>query len=394
MEKILGQSEAIRRLNALVKKVAPAKTTVLIEGESGTGKELVAKAIHLNSNRCRRPFVPVNCGAFAESLIESELFGHEKGAFTGAIQAKPGRFERANGGTLFLDEIGELSPQGQVNLLRVLQEQQLERVGGDRMIPINVRIVAATHRNLEEGVRDGWFREDLFYRLHVIQIRVPPLRERKEDIPVLANAFCRQFSEENAKSIQGITRKGLNLLKMHHYPGNVRELQNLMERAVVLCDCGFIRSKDINLPGGRIFNWNAGSLIDKSPVRRDALFAAMEKLVIPVQDSQTRPWRRSLKKVSIRAIGDYLASTGGKEFTRADFTSYLCDSILSGAVSYKTVGEYLKILKLFGICTHNGGRANQSRYRLSERFIGKSSDCRFFGAPASACGPAPIMQPA
>jgi two-component system response regulator PilR (NtrC family) len=231
---IIGQSPKMVTLYDLLEKVSPTKTNILITGESGTGKELVAKAIHYNSPRKEKPFVTLNCGAIPEPLIESELFGHMKGAFTDAIATKKGLFEVADEGTIFLDEISELPLLMQVKLLRVLQDKEFKRVGGTEDIRVDVRIISATNKDLEEAVREKHFREDLFYRLNVIQIKLPPLRERKEDIPVLANHFLKKYSEELNKNILKITSETLQILLHYEYPGNVRELQNIIERAVAL----------------------------------------------------------------------------------------------------------------------------------------------------------------
>ena len=231
---IIGQSPKMMALYDLLEKVSPTKTNILIAGESGTGKELVAKAIHYNSPRKEKPFVTLNCGAIPESLIESELFGHMKGAFTDAIATKKGLFEVADEGTIFLDEISELPLLMQVKLLRVLQDKEFKRVGGTEDIRVDVRIISATNKDLEEGVKEKRFREDLFYRLNVIQIKLPPLRDRKEDIQILANHFLKKYSEELSKNILKITPEALQILLNYDYPGNVRELQNIIERAVAL----------------------------------------------------------------------------------------------------------------------------------------------------------------
>ena len=233
-ENIIGQSPKMLALYELLEKVAPTKTNILITGESGTGKELAAKAIHYNSARKDKPFVTLNCGAIPESLIESELFGHMKGAFTDAIATKKGLFEIADEGTIFLDEISELPLLMQVKLLRVLQDREFKRVGGTEDIRVDVRIISATNKDLEVAVKEKLFREDLFYRLNVIQIKLPPLRERKDDIPPLANHFLKKYSEELNKNILKISPEALQVLFNYEYPGNVRELQNIIERAVAL----------------------------------------------------------------------------------------------------------------------------------------------------------------
>ena len=233
-DNIIGQSSKMLALYDLLEKVAPTKTNILITGESGTGKELVAKAIHYNSPRKDKPFVTLNCGAIPELLIESELFGHMKGAFTDAIATKKGLFELADEGTIFLDEISELPLLMQVKLLRVLQDKEFKRVGGTEDIRVDVRIISATNKDLEEGVREKRFREDLFYRLNVIQIKIPPLREKREDIPLLTTHFLKKYSEELNKNMSTISPEALRILLNYHYPGNVRELQNIIERAVAL----------------------------------------------------------------------------------------------------------------------------------------------------------------
>jgi len=234
VEGIIGESGRMQEVLSLVRRVAPTDTTVLIRGESGTGKELIAKAIHYASPRAAGPLVRVNCAALPESLLEAELFGHEKGAFTGAVASRKGRFELADGGSLFLDEIGDLPSHLQVKLLRVLQEREFERLGSSRPIPVNVRLLAATHRDLEAFIRDGRFRDDLYYRVNVVTLTVPPLRERREDIPPLIDHFLEKVSRRDGKAITGLTREAREALLRYDYPGNVRELENLVERAVVL----------------------------------------------------------------------------------------------------------------------------------------------------------------
>jgi len=235
LDNIIGESEEIKSIKTIVRKVASTDATVLITGESGTGKELIANAIHSLSNRRKGPFIKVNCGSIPETLLEAELFGHEKGAFTGAINRRKGRFELAHKGTIFLDEIGEISPKLQVALLRVLQDKEFQRVGGEETIKVDVRIITATNKNLEEEVKKGNFREDLFYRINIISIHVPPLRQRKTDIPILANFFLKKYTETHNKNIEGISEELMNLLLEYSWPGNVRELQNFMESSVIMC---------------------------------------------------------------------------------------------------------------------------------------------------------------
>jgi DNA-binding NtrC family response regulator len=244
---IIGDSGRMQEVLSLVRRVAPSDATVLIRGESGTGKELIARALHYASPRAAGPLVKVNCAALAESLLEAELFGHEKGAFTGAVASRKGRFELADGGSIFLDEIGDLPPHLQVKLLRVLQEREFERVGSSRPIKVDVRLLAATHRNLEALVREGRFREDLYYRINVVTIALPPLRERREDLPPLIEHFLRVFAGKNGKTVRGLTREAREALLRYDYPGNIRELENVMERAVVLTRDDVIGVEDLPL---------------------------------------------------------------------------------------------------------------------------------------------------
>jgi DNA-binding NtrC family response regulator len=232
---LLGQSAAMEQLRQLIRKVARTEATVLIQGESGTGKELVARALYRQSPRGAAPFIKVNCAAIPENLIESEFFGHEKGAFTGALNKREGRFELAHGGTILLDEISEISPPVQAKLLRVLQERELERVGGNRTIKVDVRVLATTNRQLEESVERKEFRQDLYFRLNVVPMPVPPLRERKEDVPLLVEHFMRRFARKHGVKVKDVSPACLTQLMNHHWPGNVRELQNVIERAVILC---------------------------------------------------------------------------------------------------------------------------------------------------------------
>jgi two-component system, NtrC family, response regulator HydG len=244
---IIGRSPAMVRLLETVAQVAASEATVLITGESGTGKEMIAGAVHFNSPRHGGPFIKINCAAIAETLLESELFGHEKGAFTGAYRRKEGRFVQAHGGTFFLDEISEMNPAMQVKLLRVLQDREITRVGGEEVIRVDVRIVAATNKDLLHLVGKGQFREDLYYRLNVVALTLPPLRERMEDIPLLAQHFLKLFSEKNNKTIRGFTPQAMDTLLRHQWPGNVRELMNAVERAVVLSRSEYLGGEDLPL---------------------------------------------------------------------------------------------------------------------------------------------------
>jgi two-component system response regulator AtoC len=246
-ENMISKNERMRQIFDTIQKVAKYKSTILIAGESGTGKELVAKAIHFNSDRSNQPFIPVNCGAIPENLLESELFGHTKGSFTNAVRTKKGLFEEADGGTMFLDEIGELPLQLQVKLLRVLQDGEIRRIGDSKPIIIDVRIIAATIKDLDKEVRENQFRDDLFYRLNVLPIKIPPLRDRKEDVPLLVDHFIHKYSRELNNPIEGIVPEALNCLLNYSWKGNVRELENVIERAIVLTDSNQIQVENLPL---------------------------------------------------------------------------------------------------------------------------------------------------
>ena len=282
IEGIIGESGQMVEVISLVQRVAASEATVLIRGESGTGKELIAKAIHYTSPRAARPLVRVNCAALPENLLESELFGHEKGSFTGAISTRKGRFELADTGTLFLDEIGDLPLHLQAKLLRVLQEREFERVGSSQPIKVNVRILSATHRDLESLMRAGQFRDDLYYRLNVVTILVPPLRERRQDLPPLMDHFLKLFAAKNGKSLRGFSRAARDALLRYDYPGNVRELENLLERAVVLCRGDVIDRGDLPL------------ILDDP----DALSEAQTQLTAAVEGLERRMIREALKRAN------------------------------------------------------------------------------------------------
>jgi len=258
---IVAKSDAMQAVLALVERVAPTTTTVLLGGESGVGKDLIARAIHEHSQRASGPFVKINSTAIPETLLESELFGYEKGAFSGATTSKPGKFELANTGTLFLDEIGDVPPAIQVKLLRVLQDREFERLGGTRTLKVDVRLIAATNRDLRAALEEGTFREDLYYRLNVVAIDIPPLREHKEDVPALAEFFLQKSARENTKPVQNITPAALKLLMDHHWPGNVRELQNVIERAVALSTSSTLDVADIHIDPPRRPHAESGSAV-------------------------------------------------------------------------------------------------------------------------------------
>lgn len=279
---IIGKSPAMLKLLETVSQVAPSEATVLISGESGTGKELIAGAIHFNSLRKSSPFVKINCAAITETLLESELFGHEKGAFTGADRRKEGRFSQAHGGTLFLDEVSEMSLMMQVKLLRVLQEQEFNRVGGETTIKVDVRVIAATNKNLLEQIDVGAFREDLYYRLNVVELTVPPLMKRKEDIPLLAQHFLEVFAAKNQKEIKGFTPAAMDSMIRYHWPGNVRELMNAVERAVVLARSNYLDKTDFPFIQGALGDSNRQDSInpDAPLLQGDVPLEEIEKTAI------------------------------------------------------------------------------------------------------------------
>ncbi|NTW17404.1 MAG: sigma-54-dependent Fis family transcriptional regulator [Syntrophaceae bacterium] len=311
LDKIVYGSQKMKALISMAGRIAASRATVLIRGESGTGKELFARLIHNLSPRSARPIIAVNCSALTESLLESELFGHEKGAFTGAMARRIGRFEESDGSTLFLDEIGDISASVQVKLLRFLQEREFQRVGGNQTIRSDVRIISATNRDLEAKVKEGTFREDLFYRLNVVVVDIPPLRERKEDVQLLIDHFLKRFAAENGKDVTGITREARDLLLKYDYPGNVRELENIMERAVVISRNRVVSIDDLPFTGEKIYAVNGGKkggLLRGSieEVERALIVEAMEK----AGDHQTkaaeilgiseRMLRYKLKKYSLK----------------------------------------------------------------------------------------------
>jgi DNA-binding NtrC family response regulator len=277
---LLSRNSRMQEIFGLVKEVASLRSTVLITGESGTGKELVARALHFSGERSGKPFVGVSCAALSETLLESELFGHEKGSFTGAAERRKGKFELAEGGTIFLDEIGDISPKVQVDLLRVLQERRFFRVGGSEEVSVDVRVVAATHVDLADAVRQGCFREDLFYRLNVVAIHLPPLRDRPEDVPLLARTFLERLSHELGKEAEDLSEGALKALLAHRWPGNVRELENAVERALVTAkgrvlteeDFGFLRPVSEAAPG-----WTVPTHLPLSDVERAVIAATLRR---------------------------------------------------------------------------------------------------------------------
>jgi len=321
---LLGQSAAMETLRQLIRKVAPTQATVLITGESGTGKELVARALHRQSQRAGAPFIKLNCAAIPENLIESEFFGHEKGAFTGAVAKREGRFELAHNGTILLDEISEISPQIQAKLLRVLQERELERVGGNRTIKVDVRVIATTNRHLEDSVDRKEFRQDLYFRLNVVPIHVPPLRDRKDDVPHLARQFMQRFARKHGVRVSGISDACHAALSAHYWPGNVRELQNVIERAVILCgEGGLLESEHLGFsprsmgapvptsapaaspssPAGVPAAHN-DDLVSLAELEKRHIFAALEKT------GQNRTHAAKLLGISVRTLRNKLSDYG------------------------------------------------------------------------------------
>ena len=281
-QNIIGNSPKMIKLLETVAQVAPSEATVLISGESGTGKELIAGAIHFNSLRKKGPFVKINCAAITETLLESELFGHEKGAFTGADRRKEGRFSQAHGGTLFLDEVGEMSLMMQVKLLRALQEREFNRVGGESTIQVDVRVIAATNKNLKDRINEGAFREDLYYRLNVVELEVPPLSDRKEDIPLLTRHFLEMFAAKNRKEIKGFTPKAMDNLIRYNWPGNVRELMNAVERGVVLARSSYLDEADFPFMKDSLIENNQEDSInpDELSLQGDVPLEEIEKTAI------------------------------------------------------------------------------------------------------------------
>ena len=286
---VITKNPRMEEILALTQDVASLRSTVFIRGESGTGKELVARAVHFSGNRAEKPFIAVSCAALTETLLESELFGYEKGAFTGAAGQAKGKFELADGGTIFLDEIGDISPKLQADLLRVLQERRFYRVGGTQEVEVDVRVIAATNKNLAEEVQQGRFREDLFYRLNVIEIRLPPLRERREDIPLLAEHFVQRISSELGKELSGISTEALKLLIAYDWPGNVRELENVIERAIVTCHNGSLEEQDFSWlrnAGGQPQGWEVPD-VPLGELERRAIVAALERKHGNVKEAST-----------------------------------------------------------------------------------------------------------
>jgi DNA-binding NtrC family response regulator len=312
-EYIIGKSAPMKKVFETIELVAPSRANVLVTGESGTGKEMIADAIHHNSPRREKSYIKVHCAALPESLLESELFGHEKGSFTGAIARKRGRFELANLGTIFLDEIGEISLQTQVKLLRVIQEREFERVGGEERIKVDVRIISASNKNLKDEIERGTFREDLYYRLNVVSIHVPPLRERPDDIPLMVHKFIEEFSKENNREIEGITNGALQALMSYKWPGNVRELRNVIESIVVLTKARIITEQD--LPAGVLSKDEKSSL--KIPVGVSLADAEKQLIMFTLEYTGGNKTKASeVLKIGRKTLHRKLSEYGIAEFTK------------------------------------------------------------------------------
>jgi DNA-binding NtrC family response regulator len=366
---MVGTGPAMKRVFERIRKAARTDATVLITGESGTGKELAGRALHMLNGRCHGPFVPVNCGAIPDTLAESQLFGHVKGTFTGADRDHAGYFAQADGGTLFLDEIGDLPVPSQVKLLRVLDDGTYFILGGRKMRTANVRVVAATHRDLQRRVQAEQFREDLYYRLNVLTIALPPLRRRPEDIPVLAALFLEFFARRHGCRGCRLTDDARQALCAYRFPGNVRELRHMLERGVVNSDDGWITIEHLGLPRDACAGIDpAGSRL--VPVRGRSLLAALETIRVQRADGRTVPWYRTLRDAAtLTAIYAFLTETGAAAFTRTQFAEALRSQSETGKNKYKTAGDYLKRLHTSGIVQRNAGKANQARYWLSPTFV-------------------------
>lgn len=364
---IVGKSRALVEMLDLVKRIAPSKVNVLIVGESGTGKELIARILHYQSERAHGPFIALNCAALPENLIESELFGHERGAFTGAISQRIGKFERAHGGTILLDEIGEMPMAAQAKSLRVLEEGELERLGGGSSIKVDVRVVSATNRGLDKAIEEGAFRVDLLYRLQGILISVPSLRERKVDIPLLIAHFIAKHAADNGCDVRGISPEAMNILMGHSFPGNVRELENIIQTAVVLATGDEITVWD--LPRHLMEGKEAEAAARR--VDKERLMRAIENVTSCMGRQQTKPWYKTLRANTLDTIFHFLLSTGGEEFSRQEFANFLYYKSQGGKNKYGTVGRYLRVLKDNQILAHNERKANGTRYRVFEAFLSR-----------------------
>ena len=358
------KSESMRNVFETVRKVAPADAPVVIFGETGVGKELVARAIYAASDCNYGPFKAFNCSVPNENLIESELSGHEIGAFTGAIRIRKGLFEQAQGGTLFLDEIGEMSQPLQSKLLRVLQEKEFTRVGGNVVLKTDARILAATNKDLYSGVKHGWFRKDLFFRLNVVKIIVPPLRERREDIPPLIDHFISKYVNKSDRVIREISKHCRQMLLRYDYPGNVRELENIIRHAVIFSESNVLEVRDF--PKDLVCSLKPGpNTCAYVSVKTESLLEALKQITIFTKRGQEKLWYKSLRCISIHDIHRFLVEQENKWFSRKRFEEFLRTCSNSDWSKYKTAGVYLRILKANHILKRNDRKANASKYCLA-----------------------------
>ncbi|MDY6989507.1 MAG: sigma-54 dependent transcriptional regulator [Thermodesulfobacteriota bacterium] len=365
---IIGQCACMVAIQEVISKVAPENVPVLITGETGTGKELIARALHRQSSRGDKPFIAVNCAAIPENLMENELLGHEKGAYTGAISMQKGRFERAHGGTLFLDEIGDLSLPLQAKLLRVLEEMTIERLGGDRSIAVDVRVLSATNKDLEKGIEDGAFRKDLFFRLAIIPIEIPPLRERKDDIHLLMDHFLNQYGKKNGGGRPRLSYAAHQALMGYTYPGNIRELQSIIIRAAIFAENGVITLQQIPR---RVSSFTYGEGVDMEGrnVQSSLLFQDLKAVTITDKKGIPKKWHRTLKAVRLEDLYNFFLGREGQWFSRKELARFLQSKTTAETSRDATAGRYLTVLTGRAICVHNGKKANLSRYRLSDKYL-------------------------
>lgn len=366
---LIGGSAALEGVWRQIERFGPKEITVLITGQSGTGKEVVARALHRISPRSNKPFVPLNCGALPDTLIDSELFGHVRGAFTGAMSNRAGAFETANGGTLCFDEIGEMSLWAQVKLLRVLQEKEVVRLGECVARKVDCRVVAATNKDLERAVQNGLFREDLWYRLNVVTIHVPPLKERAGDIPLLARHFLekhfRKLKEKGEDvSTPEIGDEAMEALTRHSFPGNVRELENAVLHAMISAWGGKIGLED--LPPNIRNGFPQKLLPAAGPVFETGLLAKLEALAVP---GSRKPWRETLRSATMEEIHRFLVKRGALWFSRREFAEYLKTCRNTPQSKYAASGLYIKMLETHGILERNGEQTSKRRFTLSRKFL-------------------------
>lgn len=364
---LVGVSKAIMGVRDSIRKVAPHNINLLITGETGTGKEVAARVVHRSSLRSDGPFVAVNCPATPEQLAESELFGHEKGAFTGAADQKLGKFEMAQRGTILLDEIADLPLPVQAKTLRVLQERQLERIGGTKTIPLDIRVISATSKDLDEAVRKGSFRLDLLYRLKARVLNIPPLRERPEDVPVLVEHFLDKFSGLSPSNAPRISRQAIDFLMGYSFPGNVRELESIIQSGVI--EAGADQIDLQHLPSWLFDGGSAAPPGTAGRVREIDLLRALKAITLYRRRGTVELWYTTIRSVRLEGIQTFLVGTGGREFSRCRFADELRDYRRGFIRRDATAGRYLKMLVAAGILAHNGQRANRVRYRLEPKFL-------------------------